>query len=97
MSAAGQKQQLEDEREWRTRIENKIDRLYNMFADDGQLRANCSYIFQPKGPWEQYAEKVVSHDKDITLAKGAIGVLTVISIASLAQFWKAVLAYFKNS
>jgi hypothetical protein len=94
MSAAGTKKaRLEDEREWRTRIEQKLDKLADKWADDAQLRANCSYIFQPKGPWEQYGEKVIKHDNDLLLAKGGIA---VILTGLLAVILKPVLEFLRK-
>jgi hypothetical protein len=58
-----------------------------------QLRANCSYIFQPKGPWEQYGEKVIKHDNDLLLAKGGIAVILTGLIGILL---KPVLEFLKK-
>jgi hypothetical protein len=92
-AAATKKARLEDELEWRTRIERKIDTLADKFADDGQLRANCSYIFRPEGPWEQYGKKVIQHDNDLLLAKGGIAVILTGLIGILL---KPVLEFLKK-
>lgn len=90
----GTKQQLDEEAQWRQRIENTINEIRDRQSDDMQIRANVSYIFQPGSVWEQYASKVTSHDTDINRAKGAV---MFIGAGTVLILWKALQDWFHRS